>query len=178
MMLYIAWSGRTFDERAFATLLRLSRKLPPSIRVDGGGRFKGIVREQFLALFFDEARAVRTLPALLPDDRTQRAGALELIRDAVGAVGGLPLATVTERLWMVEAPCLYLYVIIEYSSGFGMHVLARVLENRLLCLKSPENVLMASLTRFRPLNIFWNVHEAAKLGRQCADRQTASPYLP
>ena len=102
MMLYIARSGGAFRERAFSTLLRLSRKPPPSIRVDGGGRLKRIVHEQFLVLFFDEARAVRTLPALRPDDGTHRAGVVELIRDGVGLVGGLPLATVTERFWMVE----------------------------------------------------------------------------
>ena len=102
MMLYIARSGERFASGPSSTLLRLSRKPPPSIRVDGGGRLKRIVHEQFLVLFFDEARAVRTLPALRPDDGTHRAGVVELIRDGVGLVGGLPLATVTERFWMVE----------------------------------------------------------------------------
>jgi len=100
-MLYVIWPKRTVDERDFATLLRLARQLPPAVRV-GEGRFKEIVREQFLALFFDEARAVRTLPALLPEDRKQRVAALDVIRDVVGASGDLPKEA-AERLRQVEA---------------------------------------------------------------------------
>ena len=45
--------------------------LPAEFRV-GPGRFKEIVREQFLALLFDGERALKTLPDLLPQDRKLR----------------------------------------------------------------------------------------------------------
>ncbi|WP_456305757.1 hypothetical protein, partial [Falsiroseomonas oryziterrae] len=76
------------DERAFAIIRRIRtavgrEKLPLA-------EFKRIVRHQFFMLLIDEARAIETLPAMLPDDPAVRAEALAVLRSIVEATGDLP----------------------------------------------------------------------------------------
>jgi hypothetical protein len=100
-LLYVVWPERKVDERGFALLLRLRQQIQPQFRI-GPGRFKEIVRQQFLALYFDEARAIKTLPDLLPEDRKQRLLALNLIRELLQVQGTVP-PEAQVRLHEIEA---------------------------------------------------------------------------
>ena len=51
-------------------------------------QFKDLVRAQYFLLRSDEARAVAAIPKLLPDDASERAAALAVIRRVVAASDG------------------------------------------------------------------------------------------
>jgi hypothetical protein len=58
--------------------------------------------EQFLLLRLDEGRAVRAIPALLPQEATQRREVLAALRRVVGASGSISPEG-KERLARIEA---------------------------------------------------------------------------
>jgi hypothetical protein len=79
-IVYVAHGSERFgDERAFSALKSLSASLPDSLKV-GRERLKAALRRQFLTVNLDEARALQTLPRLLPEDRSERRKGLEVIR--------------------------------------------------------------------------------------------------
>ena len=87
-MIYVRMAEGQIDERAFNTLQQIAAEhAGPKI---GFGRFKEIVREQYLMLLLHQESAVATLPRLLPGDRAKRATLLELVRRVVTARGSLP----------------------------------------------------------------------------------------
>ncbi|MBP0464148.1 DUF3141 domain-containing protein [Roseomonas sp. PWR1] len=76
------------DERSFAII----RRIRAAMRRDALplAEFKRTIRQQFFMLMIDEARAIETLPGLLPDDPGLRAEALAALRAVVEAAGDLP----------------------------------------------------------------------------------------
>jgi hypothetical protein len=102
-LLYIGRSAshEAADERVFATLRQLRQRHPESGRLSLG-RFKEIVREQYLLLRHDEARALAAIPRLLASDPTKRETVLDAVRQAAEAVGDLP-EDAKQRLLRVEA---------------------------------------------------------------------------
>jgi hypothetical protein len=100
-LIYVRLSEGKVDERGFAALKQISSELAPAKRV-GFARFKDIVREQFLILFWDETRAVAAIPKLLPDDRRECEEALGLVRRVLAAPGTLS-AEASRRLERVES---------------------------------------------------------------------------
>ena len=87
-LIYVRLAEGSADERGFAALTAMAAELPASMRV-GFARFKEVVKEQFMVLFLDEARAVAAIPALLPDSRKQRSDALRVLRRVLVARGEL-----------------------------------------------------------------------------------------
>jgi hypothetical protein len=78
--LYIVEPGSGVDERAYATLKLISAELPARLRI-GQEAFKAALRKQVQILRLDRARAIETLPALLPENEQQRANALEVLHE-------------------------------------------------------------------------------------------------
>jgi Protein of unknown function (DUF3141) len=87
-LLYVRLAEGSADERGFTALTAIVAELPTSMRV-GFARFKEMVKEQFMVLFLDEARAVAAIPTLLPDNRKQRADALSVLRRVLASRGEL-----------------------------------------------------------------------------------------
>jgi hypothetical protein len=100
-LIYIRRPEGTVDERGFAMLKQISAELPAAKRI-GFGRFKEIVREQFLILFLDEERAITALTKLLPEDHRERATALSMLRRMLSARGSLSPEAL-RRLQRIEA---------------------------------------------------------------------------
>jgi hypothetical protein len=100
-LIYVRLPEGKADERGFAALKQISGELQPAKRV-GFGRFKHIVREQFLILFLDPERAIAAIPKLLPDDRRECAEALGLVRRVLAAPGALS-AEASGRLERIES---------------------------------------------------------------------------
>jgi hypothetical protein len=99
-LIYVRLPEGKVDERGFAALKQISSELPPAKRV-GFGRFKDIVKEQFLILFLDQERAIAAIPKLLPDDRRECEEALGLVRRVLAAPGTLS-AEASRRLERIE----------------------------------------------------------------------------
>jgi hypothetical protein len=99
-LIYVRLPEGKTDERGFAALKQISSELPPAKRV-GFGRFKHIVKEQFLILFLDQERAIAAIPKLLPDDRRECEAALALVRRVLAAPGVLP-AEASGRLERIQ----------------------------------------------------------------------------
>ncbi len=98
-LIWLRLPTATADERSFAVIRRIRAALGrESLPL---GAFKRLVRQQFFMLLIDEARAVATLSALLPDDPAVRAEALAVLRSVVEATGDLP-EEVVRRLAEVE----------------------------------------------------------------------------
>jgi pimeloyl-ACP methyl ester carboxylesterase len=76
------------DERGFAALQAL-RKAQPANRRLTFGEVKALFRDQYLLLRFDEERAVRAIPKLLPDSEQQRQAAWTAVREVIAARGEL-----------------------------------------------------------------------------------------
>jgi hypothetical protein len=70
---------RGADERAFTTLKAIASSIPPQLKL-GHQRFKEALRKQYLTLRLDEARAMASLPNLLPRDPGQCRAGLEIVR--------------------------------------------------------------------------------------------------
>ena len=79
-------SVRSVDERGFAMVKQLHEAQPTS-RLRTLEELKGIVRDQYLLLRLDEARAVAAIPKLLPRDPDERARTLRAIQRLALAPG-------------------------------------------------------------------------------------------
>jgi hypothetical protein len=88
-VIHVRLPQKTVDERGFAVLQAL-RKLQPANRRLSAGEVKALFRDQYLLLRQDEARAVATIPRLLPDDADLRHQGWQAIRDVLTASGLLP----------------------------------------------------------------------------------------
>ena len=93
------------DERSFGVIRRLRREY--GVQSLPLPEFKRIVRHQFFMLLIDEARAIETLPALLPDNAEQRAGAFAMLQAVVNSAGAPPEEVrarllAMEQVFMVE----------------------------------------------------------------------------
>lgn len=98
-LLWVRLPTANADERAFAIIRRIraavGREALPL------ADFKRIIRQQFFMLLIDEARAIETLPALLPADPAIRAEMLAVLRSIVEAAGEMP-EEVARRMTVVE----------------------------------------------------------------------------
>ena len=98
-LLWVRLPTANADERSFAIIRRIRaavgrERLPLA-------EFKRVIRQQFFMLLIDEARAIETLPALLPDDPAIRAEMLAVLRSVVEATGDMP-EEVARRMAAVE----------------------------------------------------------------------------
>lgn len=86
-LLYIGSARGMVDERSIEALRQARR--------DAGGaritlsEFKMLVREQFFMLLLDREEALAAIPAMLPEDVSQRRAALAMMRDVLSASGEL-----------------------------------------------------------------------------------------
>ncbi|WP_240790029.1 DUF3141 domain-containing protein [Roseomonas sp. HF4] len=99
-LLWVRLPTASADERAFAIIRRIraavGREALPL------AAFKRTIRQQFFMLLIDEARAIETLPALLPDDPAIRAEMVAVLRSVVEATGGEMPEEVARRMAAVE----------------------------------------------------------------------------
>ena len=100
-LIYIRLPERSVDERGYVAMESIRQAQPPGKRLSHA-RLKEVFTEQFLLLKFDEERAVRAIPALLPQEAAQRKAALAALRRVVGASGRISQEG-KERLARVEA---------------------------------------------------------------------------
>lgn len=98
-LLWIRMPTGNADERSFTVIRRVRAAVGPEALPLA--EFKRVFRYQFLMLLIDEARAIETLPALLPEDPAQRGRALDILREVVGATGEIQ-EEVARRLAVVE----------------------------------------------------------------------------
>jgi hypothetical protein len=87
------------DERSFTIIRRVRAAMGREAL--SLAAFKRAIRQQFFMLLIDEARAIETLPALLPADQPVRDRALAMLREVVTATGDMP-EEVARRLAAVE----------------------------------------------------------------------------
>jgi hypothetical protein len=83
---YIRMGQGSVDERGFAMVKQLHEAQPTS-RLRTVEELKGIVRDQYLLLRLDQARAVAAIPKLLPGDLDERARTLRAIQRIALAPG-------------------------------------------------------------------------------------------
>ena len=83
-ILYIGLADAFADERGFAVIRRLRAEREDSLPL---AEFKQKLREQFFMLLLDEERAVRALPAMLPEDREQREQVFAMVQEIALAPG-------------------------------------------------------------------------------------------
>jgi Protein of unknown function (DUF3141) len=110
-------SHMSVDERVFATLRQL-RQSHPEYRGIDLGRFKEIVRSQYLTLLYDEEAAVAAIPRLLPSDPAQRRAAFAAIRQAAEAGDDLS-EEAQRRLSRIEALFTREVLVPTASNGGG-----------------------------------------------------------
>jgi pimeloyl-ACP methyl ester carboxylesterase len=94
---YVGLARTGPDERSFEAMRRIReqhRSLPLA-------EFKAVLREQYFMLLVDEEAAVEAIPGLLPENREERAQALEILSNVLTAAG--PLSEVAaQRMKRVE----------------------------------------------------------------------------
>ncbi|MFO1055779.1 MAG: DUF3141 domain-containing protein [Dongiaceae bacterium] len=100
-LIYVRAARGSVDERGFAALRAIGAGLPPDLRV-GREALKALFAEQTLLLRHDEARALATLPRLLPPPGAGRDALLEAVRTILAA-RGTPLPEEQARLARIEA---------------------------------------------------------------------------
>jgi len=87
-LIYVRLPERSIDERGY-TVAKAVRDAQPAGQRLSQPQLKEMFRDQFLLLLMDQARAVRTLPKLLPADPAMRQEALATIRRVLSASGRL-----------------------------------------------------------------------------------------
>jgi len=87
-LVYIRLPEGSVDERGFSMLMAIRDARPPDER-RSLAELKQVLREQFLLVTLDEAKAIDTLPALLPRSPERRRAALELLRRMLSSRGAL-----------------------------------------------------------------------------------------
>ncbi|MGZ3480417.1 MAG: DUF3141 domain-containing protein, partial [Myxococcaceae bacterium] len=87
-LVYVVKAEGSADERGFSTFAAARKARGAEERLPLS-ELKQILKEQFLLLSLDEARAIATLPALLPQDLEKRREALDLVHRMVSARGTL-----------------------------------------------------------------------------------------
>jgi hypothetical protein len=98
-LLYVREAEGAADERAFTLLAQIRRgRAAPRPR----GELKSLVRDQFILLRQDQARALAAIPALLPSSPEERHDLLDALHAVVGAPGDLSTEA-HDRLARVEA---------------------------------------------------------------------------
>jgi hypothetical protein len=97
-LLYVK-QGEVADERAFSLLAQLRRRRAERRPL---ADVRAVVREQFLLLRQDEARAVSAIASLLPDSAEERHATVDVLHAVVGAPGPLS-AEESQRLARVDA---------------------------------------------------------------------------
>ena len=90
-LIYVALPSGAVDERGFNTL-KLVREAQPAKKRMSMADLKRAVREQYLLVRLDEARAVAALPKLLGTDAAARRAVLQVVQRVVSAKGVLPEA--------------------------------------------------------------------------------------
>ncbi|MEO3471482.1 DUF3141 domain-containing protein [Roseomonas sp. CAU 1739] len=98
-LLWIRLPTHQADERSFGVIRLIRRHF--GVQALPLPDFKRIVRYQFFMLLIDEARAIESLPALLPADAGARAEGFALLRSVIIAAGEMP-EEVTRRLAAIE----------------------------------------------------------------------------
>lgn len=88
-IMYVRMPEHTADERGF-TVLQAIRQVQPVNRRLSRSEAKALFRDQYLLLRFDEERAIRALPRLLPVDEHQRQLGWQAVQDVLLASGSLP----------------------------------------------------------------------------------------
>jgi hypothetical protein len=83
---YIRAPEGAADERGFAMARAMRAKTPPKERVPLP-KLKEAFREQVLLVALDEARAIRTLPRILPQDKAERDRVLNRLHGLIDASG-------------------------------------------------------------------------------------------
>jgi hypothetical protein len=87
-LVYIRLPGGSVDERGFSMLMAIRDARPPDERMSLA-QLKQVLRDQFLLVRLDEAKAIDTLPALLPRSVERRRATLELLHRMISARGAL-----------------------------------------------------------------------------------------
>jgi hypothetical protein len=83
-LIYIRLPDGSVDERGFSVLKLIRASRPANNRISMA-RFKEMVREQYLLVYFDEERAVAALPKLLGGDTNGRKSTLDLLHRVLSA---------------------------------------------------------------------------------------------
>jgi pimeloyl-ACP methyl ester carboxylesterase len=83
-LIYIRLPDGSVDERGFSVLKLIRASRPANNRISMA-RFKEMVREQYLLVYFDEERAIAALPKLLGADTNARKSTLDLLHRVLAA---------------------------------------------------------------------------------------------
>ena len=100
-LVYVVGTDGSADERGFNTFAAIRKARKPEERLPLP-ELKRILREQLSLLAFDEARALATLPALLPKSLEKRREALDLVHRMISA-RGTPSDEALRRLRRIES---------------------------------------------------------------------------
>ncbi len=100
-LVYVGTARGSVDERGFEAVRRI-RAAYPANRDLSLAAFKQLIREQSYMLLLDEEAALAAIPAMLPDEQSERAAAFAVLREALGASGPLSEAA-SERLGRIAA---------------------------------------------------------------------------
>jgi hypothetical protein len=87
-LVYIRLPGGSVDERGYSMLMAIRDARAPGERMSLA-TLKQVLRDQFMLVMLDEAKAIDTLPALLPRSVERRRAALDLLHRMIAARGAL-----------------------------------------------------------------------------------------
>ncbi|HEY4891350.1 MAG TPA: DUF3141 domain-containing protein, partial [Reyranella sp.] len=87
-LIYVRMPERSVDERGFTALQAIRAMQPVNDRMSMA-ELKACLKEQYLLVRFDEERAMRAIPRLLPDSEHARRAALDALLQVLNARGAL-----------------------------------------------------------------------------------------
>jgi len=87
-LIYVRMPERSVDERGFTALQAIRAMQPVNDRMSMA-ELKACLKEQYLLVRFDEERAMRAIPRLLPDSEHARRAALDALLQVLSARGAL-----------------------------------------------------------------------------------------